>query len=101
MLLIALCRSAGIPVVTTGASAGRRDPTAIEVVDLAESSHIGCCRKCAKNCEFVMVFPVEMSVGVPCVVSRERSSTPNHANCQSEEPDYDWIATRVSAPPRL
>src|SRR6185503_4157520 len=38
-LLIALCREKSIPVITAGASAGRCDPTAIEVTDLAFSSH--------------------------------------------------------------
>ena len=38
-LLIALCREKAIPVITTGASAGRRDPTAVQVMDLAFSSH--------------------------------------------------------------
>ena len=34
-LLIALCRQRAIPVITTGAAAGRRDPTAVRVTDLA------------------------------------------------------------------
>ena len=38
-VLIALCRERGIPVITSGAAAGRRDPTAVEVIDLAFSSH--------------------------------------------------------------
>ena len=38
-VLIALCRERGIPVITSGAAAGRRDPTAVEVIDLAYSSH--------------------------------------------------------------
>lgn len=37
--LIASCRERNIPVVTTGAAGGRRDPTAIEVADLAACSH--------------------------------------------------------------
>ena len=36
-LLIALCRELNLPVITTGASAGRRDPTAVQVMDLAFS----------------------------------------------------------------
>src|SRR6185436_2974937 len=38
-LLIARCVERGIPIVTTGASAGRCDPAAVEVLDLAFSSH--------------------------------------------------------------
>src|SRR5690242_9578624 len=38
-VLIASCRERGLPVLTTGAAGGRQDPTAIEIVDLAFSSH--------------------------------------------------------------
>ena len=38
-VLIAQCRERSIPVITSGAAAGRRDPTAVEVIDLAFSSH--------------------------------------------------------------
>ena len=38
-LLIALCQQQGIPVITTGGAAGRRDPTAVRVMDLAFTSH--------------------------------------------------------------
>src|SRR4051812_35120332 len=37
--LIALCRELGIPVLTTGAAGGRRNPTAVRVADLSRASH--------------------------------------------------------------
>ncbi|HHY85829.1 MAG TPA: tRNA threonylcarbamoyladenosine dehydratase [Verrucomicrobia bacterium] len=38
-LLIARCRTLGIPVITAGGAGGRRDPAAIQVADLAFSTH--------------------------------------------------------------
>jgi tRNA A37 threonylcarbamoyladenosine dehydratase len=38
-LLIGLCHQNGLPVIITGAAAGRRDPTAVCVMDLAFTSH--------------------------------------------------------------
>jgi tRNA A37 threonylcarbamoyladenosine dehydratase len=71
-LLIALSRSKRIPVVTTGASAGRRDPTAIEVVDLAFSSHDRLLQEVRKKLRVRHGFPRgDQPFGVPCVVSRE------------------------------
>ena len=40
-VLIALCRERGIPVITSGAAAGRRDPTKVEVIDLSSGAIIG------------------------------------------------------------
>lgn len=37
-LLVARCRSRGVPVVTLGAAGGRRDPTRIQVGDIGEAS---------------------------------------------------------------
>jgi tRNA A37 threonylcarbamoyladenosine dehydratase len=38
-LLVASCRDKNIPVLITGGAGGRRDPTRVRVVDLAQSSH--------------------------------------------------------------
>jgi tRNA A37 threonylcarbamoyladenosine dehydratase len=71
-LLIALCREQSIPVITTGASAGRRDPTAVEVVDLAFSSHDRLLQEVRKKLRTRHGFPRgETAFGVECVVSRE------------------------------
>jgi len=87
-LLISLCRMEGIPVVTTGASAGRRNPTAIEVVDLAFSSHDRLLQEVRKRLRVRHGFPRgEEPFGVPCVVSRESVVYPEvKAGC---EPDAD------------
>jgi tRNA threonylcarbamoyladenosine dehydratase len=71
-LLIALCRERGLPVITTGASAGRRDPTAIEVIDLAFSSHDRLLQEVRKKLRVRHDFPRgAQPFGVECVVSRE------------------------------
>ena len=71
-LLIALCRERAIPVITTGASAGRRDPTAVEVIDLAFSSHDRLLQEVRKKLRTRHGFPRgERPFGVECVVSRE------------------------------
>jgi tRNA threonylcarbamoyladenosine dehydratase len=71
-LLIALCRERAIPVITTGASAGRRDPTAVEVVDLAFSTHDRLLQEVRKKLRTRHGFPRgDRPFGVECVVSRE------------------------------
>jgi tRNA threonylcarbamoyladenosine dehydratase len=71
-LLIALCRERAIPVITTGASAGRRDPTAVEVIDLAFSSHDRLLQEVRKKLRTRRGFPRgNCHFGVECVVSRE------------------------------
>jgi tRNA A37 threonylcarbamoyladenosine dehydratase len=76
-LLIALCRESGIPVITTGASAGRRDPTAVEVTDLAFSSHDRLLQEVRKKLRTRHGFPRgDCPFGVECVVSREPVAYP-------------------------
>jgi len=71
-LLIARCRMLGLPVITTGASAGRRDPTAIQVMDLAFSSHDRLLQEVRKKLRVRHGFPRGgKPFGVECVVSRE------------------------------
>jgi tRNA threonylcarbamoyladenosine dehydratase len=71
-LLIALCRQRGLKLITTGASAGRRDPTAIHVVDLALSSHDRLLQEVRKKLRTRHHFPRGSHLfGVDCVVSRE------------------------------
>jgi tRNA threonylcarbamoyladenosine dehydratase len=77
-LLIALCRENSLPVITTGASAGRRDPTAVEVTDLAFSSHDRLLQEVRKKLRTRHGFPRgEVAFGVDCVVSREALIYPN------------------------
>jgi tRNA threonylcarbamoyladenosine dehydratase len=71
-VLIALCRERGIPVITCGAAAGRRDPTAVEVTDLAFSSHDRLLEEVRGKLRSRHGFPRGKNpFGVECVLSRE------------------------------
>jgi tRNA A37 threonylcarbamoyladenosine dehydratase len=71
-VLIALCREHAIPVIATGAAGGRRDPTAVEVVELAFSSHDRLLQEVRGLLRRRHGFPRgKKPFGVECVVSRE------------------------------
>ena len=71
-VLIASCRERGIPVITSGAAAGRRDPTAVEVTDLAFSSHDRLLQEVRSMLRTRHGFPRGKNpFGVECVLSRE------------------------------
>jgi tRNA threonylcarbamoyladenosine dehydratase len=75
--LIAECRHRSIPVVTTGAAGGRRDPTAIEVVDLAFTSHDRLLSQVRRLLRRRHELPRgDRPFGVECVVSREQVMYP-------------------------
>ena len=87
-LLIASCRDRKIPVITTGASAGRRDPTAIQVMDLASSSHDRLLQEVRKKLRVRHGFPRgSVAFGVECVLSREEIIYPQStlSACQTNE----------------
>lgn len=86
-LLIAACRERQIPVITTGASAGRRDPTAVQVVDLAFSSHDRLLQEVRKKLRVRHGFPRgSVPFGVECVLSREPVVYPAPAGSICERP---------------
>jgi tRNA A37 threonylcarbamoyladenosine dehydratase len=71
-LLIAKCRERAIPVVSVGGAAGRRDPTRIEVTDLAFSSHDSLLQEVRRTLRQRHGFPRgDCAFGVECVLSRE------------------------------
>jgi tRNA threonylcarbamoyladenosine dehydratase len=72
-VLIAQCRERSIPVITSGAAAGRRDPTAVEVIDLAFSSHDRLLQEVRSMLRTRHGFQRgKHPFGVECVFSRER-----------------------------
>jgi len=76
-LLIARCHAHGIPVVTTGGAGGRRDPTRIEVTDLAFSSHDRLLQEVRSQLRTEYGFPRGgRPFGVECVLSREPAVYP-------------------------
>jgi tRNA A37 threonylcarbamoyladenosine dehydratase len=87
-LLIASCRERQIPVITTGASAGRRDPTAIQVVDLAFSSHDRLLQEVRKKLRVRHGFARGTKpFGVECVLSREPVVYPGASGQICERPE--------------
>lgn len=71
-VLIAQCHRRGIHVVTTGAAGGRRDPTAVEVTDLALTSHDRLLDEVRRGFRRNYGFPRgDRAFGVECVLSRE------------------------------
>ncbi len=84
-LLIALCREKGIPIVATGASAGRRDPTQIKVADLAFSTHDRLLQEVRKKLRARHGFPRgSQPFGVECVMSKETVSCPKTTSAQPD-----------------
>lgn len=91
-LLIAGCREKGIPVIATGASAGRRDPLAVRVRDLADTSHDRLLQEVRKKLRVRDGFPREgQPFGVPCVYSSEAPVFPakDGSVCGRPDPELD------------
>ena len=84
--LIAHCRAAGLPVVTTGAAGGRRDPTRIRVDDLARTEHDPLAARLRAQLRKDYGFPREAKrkFGVECVYSVEPIVRPGEAVCEAE-----------------
>lgn len=75
--LIASCHQRGIHVISAGGAGGRRDPTAVEVTDLAFSSHDRLLHEVRRKLRRDYAFPRgERPFGVECVLSREQPMFP-------------------------
>ncbi|MBC8096484.1 MAG: tRNA threonylcarbamoyladenosine dehydratase, partial [Akkermansiaceae bacterium] len=71
-MLIAMCCAKNIPVICAGGAGGRRDPTAIEVNDLAFASNDRLLKYLRKELRTKHGFTkADKSFGVECVFSRE------------------------------
>jgi tRNA threonylcarbamoyladenosine dehydratase len=77
-LLIARCRHKEIPIVSVGGAGGRRDPAAIEVADLAQTSHDALLRQVRQKLREDHGFPRDPKTpfGVACVFSSEPAAAP-------------------------
>ena len=88
--LIAQCRERSIPVITSGAAAGRRDPTAVEVTDLAFSSHDRLLQEVRSMLRTRHGFPRGKNpFGVECVLSREAVVYPRKTGQVCADPDTE------------
>jgi tRNA A37 threonylcarbamoyladenosine dehydratase len=77
-LLIASCRQQQIPLVCAGAAGGRRDPSAVRVADLAQTTHDALLQRVRKKLRDDFGFPREAGehFHVPCVFSPEPAVMP-------------------------
>jgi tRNA A37 threonylcarbamoyladenosine dehydratase len=77
-LLIALCRQKEIPIVCAGGAGGRRNPAAIRVGDLAQTSHDALLQQVRKKLRDDHGFARDAKTpfGVPCVFSTEPAMPP-------------------------
>lgn len=88
-LLVARARALGLPVITSGGAGGRRDPTRIQVTDLAASTHDHLLAEVRRLLRSAHGFPAAgKPFGVACVVSTEPPVFP--------APDGTVCATRES-----
>lgn len=92
-LLIARCRELKIPLVTTGGAGGRRDPTALQVADLARTTHDGLLAATRKLLRDEYGFPRDpkKKFGVDCVFSPEPQvfPAPDGSVCATRAPGVD------------
>ena len=85
-VLLAKCRERKISVITTGAAGGRRDPTQIEVTDLAFSTHDRLLQEVRHKLRRKHNFPRgDHPFGIECVFSREAVAypRPDGATCDT------------------
>ena len=77
-LLIARCRQKEIPIVCAGGAGGRRNPSAIRVADLAQTSHDALLQQVRKKLRDEHGFARDPKTlfGVPCVYSTEAAVAP-------------------------
>jgi tRNA A37 threonylcarbamoyladenosine dehydratase len=90
-LLIARCREKGVSIVSSGGAGGRANPAAIQVADLARTSHDALLQQVRKKLreEYGFSRDPKALFGVPCVFSTEPARVPGECpagarlNCDS------------------
>jgi tRNA A37 threonylcarbamoyladenosine dehydratase len=91
-LLIARCRQKEIPIVCSGGAAGRREPSAIRVGDLAQTSHDALLKEVRKKLreEHGYAFDPKTPFGVACVFSTEPAVPPAGGFAGRETRDHGY-----------
>jgi tRNA A37 threonylcarbamoyladenosine dehydratase len=86
--LIAYCRERTIPLITAAAAGGRRDPTRIQVADLARTEHDPLAARLRATLRKDYGFPrgSKQNFGVECVFSTEPVIRPNPSACHASPP---------------
>jgi tRNA A37 threonylcarbamoyladenosine dehydratase len=91
-LMIAMCREKGIPILTTGAAGGRRNPAAVTLADITLATHDRLLRETRSKLRSRYGFPRgERKFKVPCVYSTEPPVYPTRSGtvCAQPEPGTD------------
>jgi len=91
-LLIASCQRRKLRIVVTGGAGGRRDPTQLEVKDLAFSSHCGLLQEVRRSLRRDYGFPRgNVPFGIEAVFSRESQVYPQEDGtiCTEKPADPD------------
>lgn len=88
--LIAHCRRAGMRIVTTGGAGGRRDPTQIEIADLARTTQDALASKVRARLrkEYGYSRDPKQKFGVDCVYSPEQAPR-GDASCAVPAAEFD------------
>ena len=84
--LVAHCRAHGMPLITTAAAGGRRDPTRIRVADLARTEHDPLAARLRAQLRKDYDFPRggKQDFGIECVFSTEPVVRPQNTVCATE-----------------
>jgi tRNA threonylcarbamoyladenosine dehydratase len=70
--LIAMCKERGIPIITCGGAAGKKNPALVRIVDLSETQHDALLAFVRRKLRVVFGFPPKNQLfHVPCVYSPE------------------------------
>ena len=92
-LLIAHARTKGIPLITTGGAGGRREATAVKIVDLAFSTHDPLLQQVRRKLRSEYSFPANHRepFGVECAYSPELPVYPqlDGSVCATRDPNSD------------
>lgn len=85
--LVAHCRRAKLPVVTTGGAGGRTDPTRIRIDDLSRTVQDALASKLRARLrkDYGFTRDPKKKFGVPCVFSDEQIRRPQNQACDLDE----------------
>lgn len=92
--LIAHCRVARVPVVTTGAAGGKADPAMIRIDDLSRTTQDPLASKLRASLRRIYGFTRDpkKKFGVDCVYSLEPIRRPAGAACDTDEPGLHGLS---------
>jgi tRNA A37 threonylcarbamoyladenosine dehydratase len=92
--LIAHCRAANIPVITTGAAGGKSDPSQIRVEDLSRTTQDPLAAKLRSTLRRDYGFPRDpkKKFGIECVYSLEPVRRPEAASCDTDAKDLHGLS---------